>query len=328
MMGIKSFNQAANILFLVVSLLLSGAVTIRSFPQATITNGLIKATLYLPDATDGYYRATRFDWSGVIPELESEHHRYSGQWFEKYAPKIHDAIMGPVESFSPLGFNEVAEGNGFVQIGVGILQKGAKEKYNAFQYYPIIDHGKWRIHRQDSRITFSQEVTGGPYPYHYDKSIELLPNKSSMRLHHQLRNLGRKTMDVTVYDHNMWMLDHQITGPGCVIQFPFQMTAVPSHQDQFYDFVQIQGREISFRKLLGKQDRVRAVISGFSDKVSDYDIRMENRNTGAGIRITSDKPLSKLVFWACSTTFCPEPYIHLKVAPGQEVEWTLTYQFY
>jgi hypothetical protein len=300
----------------------------HSFPQTKITNGLIQATLYLPDSTQGYYRATRFDWSGVVPELTFGNHHYSGQWFEKYDPRIHDAIMGPVESFSPLGFNDVTEGEGFTEIGVGILQKEADERYDAFHYYSIMDYGQWTVSQEANRITFSQEVAGGPYPYHYDKSVELVPHKPWMRLRHTLRNKGLKAMDVTVYDHNMWMLDHQITGPGCVLRFPFPVTAEPSGHGRFNDFVAVRGNEVSFKKLLGRQDRVRAELSGFSEKVSDYDIRMENSNTGAGIRITSDRPLSQLVFWACSTTFCPEPYIHLKVAPGQEVEWTLTYQFY
>ena len=38
-------------------------------PQAEISNGMIKARLYLPDAENGYYRATRFDWSGIISSL-------------------------------------------------------------------------------------------------------------------------------------------------------------------------------------------------------------------------------------------------------------------
>src|SRR5919206_893566 len=64
-------------------------------PQADIGNGEIRAKLYLPDAEHGYYRATRFDWSGVIASLEYKGHNYFGKWFEKYDPKIHDAILGP-----------------------------------------------------------------------------------------------------------------------------------------------------------------------------------------------------------------------------------------
>jgi len=39
-------------------------------PEAFISNGLINARLYLPDAVNGYYRGARFDWGGVIYDLE------------------------------------------------------------------------------------------------------------------------------------------------------------------------------------------------------------------------------------------------------------------
>ena len=35
-------------------------------------------------------------------------HSFSGQWFEKYDPLLHDAVMGPVEAFSPLGYEEAS----------------------------------------------------------------------------------------------------------------------------------------------------------------------------------------------------------------------------
>ncbi|MBK9680608.1 MAG: hypothetical protein IPO69_17425 [Saprospiraceae bacterium] len=34
------------------------------FPQATITNKIINARLYLPNTETGYYRGSRFDWAG------------------------------------------------------------------------------------------------------------------------------------------------------------------------------------------------------------------------------------------------------------------------
>jgi len=39
------------------------------FPQAEIANGQITAKIYLPDARNGYYRSTRFDWSGAVYSL-------------------------------------------------------------------------------------------------------------------------------------------------------------------------------------------------------------------------------------------------------------------
>ena len=86
------------------------AMPTTKFPQKDITNGLISATIYLPDAKTGYYQGTRFDWSGNMVSLEYSGHNYFGQWFTKYSPEIHDVIMGPVEEFAPLDYSEIKPG--------------------------------------------------------------------------------------------------------------------------------------------------------------------------------------------------------------------------
>ena len=35
-------------------------------PRATLNNGKMKAVVFLPDKDNPYYRATRFDWSGIV----------------------------------------------------------------------------------------------------------------------------------------------------------------------------------------------------------------------------------------------------------------------
>jgi hypothetical protein len=55
---------------------------------------------------------------------------------------------------------------------------------------------------------------------------------------------------------------------------------------------------------------------------------VENQKLGVGVRQTGDHPLSKLYFWSVRTTVCPEAYIDLKVAPGQEATWRISYDFY
>jgi hypothetical protein len=69
-------------------------------------------------------------------------------------------------------------------------------------------------------------------------------------------------------------------------------------------------------------------VEGFSDSVTDFDIAVENLKTGAGARITGDRPLSKLVLWAASKTLCPETYIDIQIEPGEEFMWDFTYEYY
>src|SRR4051812_31996822 len=86
-------------------------------PSVEISNGTITATIHLPDAKAGFYRGTRFDWSGVVGQLTFAGHTFYGPWFTKRDPAVRDfiydgadivagpqsAITGPVEEFSTNG---------------------------------------------------------------------------------------------------------------------------------------------------------------------------------------------------------------------------------
>src|SRR5581483_11892927 len=158
-------------------------------PSAEITNGLIRAKVYLPDAHKGFYRGTRFDWSGVLYSLEANGHNYYGPWFSKTDPSVHDfvyrdadivagpcsAITGPVDEFGPLGYDEAKPGATLVKIGSGALRKASTEKYDNYHLYEIADGGKWRVTRRPDGIEFVQELTdaNSGYAYVYQKSVRL-----------------------------------------------------------------------------------------------------------------------------------------------------------
>jgi hypothetical protein len=36
----------------------------------------------------------------------------------------------------------------------------------------------------------------------------------------------------------------------------------------------------------------------------------------------------KLMYWSAPATVCPEPYIHVRVEPGKEMNWLIRYEFY
>jgi hypothetical protein len=94
-------------------------------PQVEISNGLVKAKVWIPDPEKGYYRGTRFDWAGVISSLKYKGHEYFGVW--KGTSEPHNEIVGPAESFTAndkvLGYNEAKVGDTFMRIGVGLCEK-------------------------------------------------------------------------------------------------------------------------------------------------------------------------------------------------------------
>ena len=298
----------------------------EKFPETEITNGLIRTRLYLPDSNKGYYQATRFDWSGIISSLEYEGHSFYGQWFEKYSPTTHDAIMGPVEEFAPIGYSEARTGESFLKIGVGALARPDESEYNSFKLYTITNPGKWRIRTKADQVQYVQELNDKEYSYEYHKTIQLTKGKPELVLIHTLKNTGKKTIETTVYNHNFLVIDNQATGPGFVVNFPDNIKGAGRG---FGEIARIQDNKLIFLRELNQGESVYCDgLLRLNNNTPDYDLNLENSKTGAGVRIRCDQPILKLVFWASLKTVCPEPYIHIKVEPGKEFNWKISYEYY
>lgn len=299
------------------------------FPQAEISAGEVRARFYLPDPEKGYYRGTRFDWSGVINSLQYRGHEYFGVWFPRYDPKLHDAITGPVEEFrtgeASVGYAEAKPGETFVRIGVGTLRKPDEKAYRVFGTYEIVDPGKWTVNPGSDRITFTHELKHpAGYRYVYTKVVRLEASRPEMVIEHRLKNAGTLPIESSQYNHNFFVIDGQPTGPDATVTFPFEARATRDLAGR----AQVAGKQLTYLKEIQRGESVFTEIEGFGATADDYDLRVENRKAGAGVRITGDRPLSKLVFWSIRTTLCPEPYIDIRVAPGQETTWQIRYQFY
>jgi len=297
-----------------------------AFPQANISNGILQARIYLPDAEKGYYRGTRFDWSGVMPRLDYDGHSFFGQWFETYAPTIHDAVMGPVECFWPLGYERAAAGGPFVQPGVGILVRPDTAAYSPFKYYRILDPGDWKVKRSRSRIEFRHRLKGAEYGYIYTKTITLTKGRPEMVIAHTLMNKGQRAIETNVYDHNFFLIDSLSLAPGRELKFPFMLRAEAARG--LGEKAAIRGDSIVILRSFTAGETVYAILHGYDSSANDYDIRLEDHRTGAGVHITADRPLSKLVFWGSVKVMCPEPYIHVSVPQGSSFTWTIRYELY
>jgi len=319
----------------------NGWLCAADFPTAEITNGQIRAKVYLPDAKNGYYRATRFDWSGVVHSLQYNGHDYYAQWFQKTDPMVHDfvykgsdivagpctAITGPVDEFAPLGWEEALSGGAFIKIGVGILRKPDEGKYDNFRLYEITNSGKWTIRKDRQSVEFIQEVAdpSSGYGYSYRKSVRLVNGKPEMVLEHSLRNNGTRAIRTNVYNHNFLVLDGQAPGPGLVITVPFQIqTPRPPNKE----LAEIRGNQIVYLKTLENQELVTAPLLGFSASPQDNEIRIENRKLGAGMRITGDRPLTSESLWSIRTVIAMEPFVSVTVEPATEFSWKNTYNYY
>jgi hypothetical protein len=337
-------STAALALTVVLGLAASWDAPEAETPQVEITNGQLRAKLYLPDARKGYYQGTRFDWSGVIAALEYKGHNYYGPWYNRIDPRVNDfeyegaeivastcsGIPGPVEEFETnhraLEFDEAPVGGTFIKIGVGVLRKDSAD-YDYVKQYEIVDPGKWSVKTHRDSVEFTQELTDPAtgYGYLYRKTVRLIAGKPEMVLEHSLKNTGRRAIRSSVYNHNFLVLDHQPPGPDFSITLPFQ---IHSPHPPNKDLAEIRGNQVVYLKTLANRDVVSTPLLGYSESPKDNEIRIENHRVGAGMLIRGNRPLSHLNLWSIRSVLAMEPFIAMNIEPGSEFTWEDSYQYY
>ncbi|MFB9052686.1 hypothetical protein ACFFVB_06290 [Formosa undariae] len=322
---IKTYLKSIVIAVILLNGFVSKAVQLTEHPKAEISNGIVKAQILLPDLEHGYYKATRFDWSGVISNLDYKGHSYFGTWFDKDNHPAHATIMGPVEAYSPLNYKDVEVGDAFVKIGIGALLKSSNESHSDFIPYKIVDPGIWELKMTTNSVEFIHKLSNGGYAYEYIKTIELVENQPKMIISHRLKNTGLKTISTVGFNHNFLVLDNQPIGKGVELSFPVAVSGSGRGED---DMFAIQGKKLVFLRLLDNEESFACKYLEGLNSVEDFDIRLENHNSRAGVRITGDYKLPRLRLWGNAKTVCPETYINLKVEAGEDYNWSYDYEFY
>jgi hypothetical protein len=293
-------------------------------PVTEISSQYLRVKLYLPDQKKGYYRATRFDWSGIILSLEYNGHQFSGPWFDKYDPDIHDAICGPVDEFAPVGYDVANMGDEFLKIGIGTLRKSSDD-FQRFGLYQIVNPGKWEIVRNNNRIVFRHVLESAFYSCVYTKTVSLSNDKPMLTLDCSLKNMGEQPLEPNVFNHNFFVIDRQITGPDTKIYFPFNPEGAWRDADSP---VVICNNEIGFTRHLLKDESVcMRNMQGFNPD-ENYRFKIENHAAKAGLHIAGTRQPFKIAFWGSYLTVCPEAFIKLSVSPQKEFIWSNCYELY
>lgn len=295
------------------------------YPQTQISNDKVTMKLYLPDPEEGYYRATRFDWSGIIFSFQYKGHEYFGEWKKTHDPLVFEDLTGPSESYIAPGpgYEEASPGEGFIRIGIGVLEKQDEEEYVWLKTYPILDYGEWEVKKGKDWIEFIHTLSYRDYGYTYTKRIELKSNEPGFRIIHHLANNGSKKIETDQYNHNFFVIDGEPSGPPLVTSFPYSI----STEDDLKGLMTVEDNRLIFVENLDDRS-VWMELQGYSDDPADHQFTVVNTRTGAGIRLVMDQPLHRMVFWACGTTISPENFIYISVPPGKTQSWTADYTLF
>lgn len=338
-------------LFGLAAVMLVGAATAQTVPESSIiaasvlektphfdlSNGIVSVKVFLP-GENGFYRGTRFDRTGVVAHATFRGQDYGQPWFSSYSPYVRDfawknghvtvstvsAAAGPAEDFAPAGYDEAGNGARFLKIGVGVMTRDVRP-YDFVHPYPVVNEGtRTASHgKASARLTHTIADRQSGFGYSYAKTVRLVPGKAEMVIEHVLTNTGKRDIVTSVYCHNFMTLS-----PGdenVAITAPFD---IKTDRPLTPGAAAVQGRTLRYLRAVKEGESVTSPISGFSDKVSDYDFTVKNTATGFGQRIRGDQPLARINFWSIRTNVSWEPYIAISLKPGETKRWTYTYDFF
>jgi hypothetical protein len=315
----------------------SPASALDNFPSKTISNGIVSAKVYLP-VPFGFYRATRFDHAGMVTHITYKGLDYGQYWFGKTSPGVknftydkdgvvahnNNAAAGPVEEYNENGFDAAGPGGRFLKIGVGILGRDT-DKYDRFHTYPILNEGTRTTTTTKTSVRSTQVVADDPsgYGYSYTKTVRLVPGQAQLVIEDRLKNTGSKPIDTTVYNHHFMTIS---PGQDAVqLDAPF---ALKNARPMPVDVVKFDGARMTYIRALTGEEQVASDLTGFTNAVSDNDFRVTNTKTGYGVRLRASLPVSRLLWWSIPSTMGIEPYMDIKLAPGETKSWSHTLDYY
>lgn len=309
-------------------------------PHADLHNGTLRMRVYLPDARKGFYTGVRFDWSGVIGDLQFAGHHLYKPWFTAVDPAERDfaysatgvaagansAATGPVEEFqTAFGYDTAKVGDTFLKIGVGILRKVEDRPYRFDTRAELVDGGTWTSHATATSITFTQKLgkPGERYAYVYTKTLRL-GTGATLTIEHRLQNRGTAALTTPLYDHNFLTVDGGPVHSGTSITVPY--TLAPSGT---FDAAQVsvEGRHATYKADLQGQDKVAFGLQGFGRDASDYDFTVAEPQAGITVRMQADRPLVDASVWSIAPVMAVEPFLKIEAQPGGEFTWKYTYSY-
>lgn len=306
---------------------------LKQYPHVTLSNGIVRMSVFLPDPEKGFYRSTRFEWSGMIYELSCGGHSYFLQRNERnplplrqdHDPLKSDNAAGLPDQFQDGPERETHEKTAVI-IGVGSVDIATGM---------IVDPGEWKTTSGKTWVEFTHNLkdTNG-YAYSYTKRMELTPDKPELVISYSLSNTGVRTISCQQYNHNFFTIDDEYVGKHYELELSFQPEFRTFHPEEFREkqsflpYATISKNKILLLEDIDVKGGIFSIVEGFGDGVSHHHGIIRNKKTSACVDIRGDLPLSEFHFWADDITFCPEFFVAVSVKSGQTQQWKRVYTFY
>lgn len=218
----------------------------------------------------------------------------------------------------PPGFADAKKGEGFIKIGVGILEKN-RDQWAFYLPQKLLQPAKTTVKWGKSVADF-QQVCNGVNGYAYRLTAKVKAVGKTLSVAWTLKNIGTKPFQTHNYVHNFFRMSDRNVGPDYVLSFPYDYKATGLGKEQ----KQVK-RDLLFLKEIPKH--VNIVVKAPKGYKGKNTVIARHTKTGQAIHCETSIPGTRTAVHASKTYLCPEQFIRLELKPGESKSWTRSYTF-
>lgn len=273
----------------------------------------------MPDAAAGFYRSSRFDWSGMITTATWKGREFLVPFREPHDPVQPEHGGGAAEEFDqerPPGYTEAQIGEGFLKVGVGVLQRRNAEPYFFNRPYDWVARGDWSVEAVPGGLQFRHVIDHAGWGYVYEKTIALRPDANGFSIARRLRNTGTRAFTTVHYSHHFARFAGRPMDAGYELVLPEARGALEPRP------VTIKGTSVRLTGPLERPFLLRFEKPAFAPHAP---FRVRHDQAPLELEFRLDTPLSDFRLFVGRGVFCPEPFVTLVLAPGEVRSWTTHY---
>lgn len=288
-----------------------------------LDNGVVRLEVMQPDHPQRYHTGARFTPLAAVLRATMAGHEFL------FNPTAHDPVGdhaglasefdlcvpgGPAQELPP-GYAEAGVGDGFLKIGVGVLQK-QRQTYSLFQNCPVLARAQTTLQQQQTQAVYEQDCAGvAGYAYHL--RVELRLEQNRIRTDWTLKNTGSKPLTTRQYCHNFLRFDAHDVGPGYRLMFPY-----PIRPSGLLPQQRLEENAVVFAERIPKWVNLRMEYP--ADYRGENRCRLEHSPSGLGVELITSLPGLYTAVHARAPYIAPEQFVLLALQPGEQVSWTRT----
>lgn len=293
-------------------------------PSVALRAGDLALTVWITDPEIGYYRGQRFDHGGMVEQATWRGHTFFGELKRPHDPTRHDHGSGTAEEF---GFEiiptyDLAQpGQGFLKIGVGILERIDAKPYAWSRAYPVLDLPTWTVTSTPTAVDCLQELRFGDIAYRFRKQTAVTEDGNGFLIVHELANTGTVAIRTDHYGHNMIRIDGKPLGPDYTLTFPVEVTPHEVRKG-----IVFSGKTATFTEEAATRTSW-TKLEGLPADPSANAVTVAHTGSGVAVHLATDVAPVRGVIYAEKDTVCPEYFLDLTIEAGTTRTWTTTYRF-